>query len=247
MSRDPLPIAILAGGLATRLRPLTEKIPKALIDIAGAPFIAHQLRMLKAAGLARVVICAGHLGEMIRECVGDGSRFGLAVEYSFDGPRLLGTAGALRKAMPLLGDEFLVIYGDSYLPCDYLAVQRAFRASGRPALMTVYRNEGLYDASNVEYADGRILAYDKKNRTDRMRHIDYGLGALSARAMEAVPDGEPFDLAALYGDLLRRDQLAAFEVTQRFYEIGSREGLDELRRLLSQKAVPTAKETPRAP
>src|ERR1044071_9702153 len=113
-----LPIAILAGGLATRLRPMTETIPKALVEIAGEPFLAHQLRLLRAAGYERVVLCVGYLGKMVREFAGDGSAFGLYVEYSFDGPTLLGTAGAIVRALPLLGPRFSVIYGDSYLPCD---------------------------------------------------------------------------------------------------------------------------------
>lgn len=233
MTCDSLPIAILAGGLATRLHPLTETIPKALLEINGEPFLDHQLRLLRAAGLRRVVLCVGHLGESIREHVAGGDRFGLHVTCSFDGPTLLGTAGALRRALPLLGPAFFVMYGDSYLPCDYLAVQRAFEDCGRLGLMTVYRNEGVGDASNVEYENGRIIAYDKRNRTPRMRHIDYGLGVLRAAALEALPTDRPADLADLYADLLQQDQLAALEVGQPFYEIGSREGLEGLRRLLT--------------
>src|SRR6266699_1608603 len=161
-----LPIAILAGGLATRLRPITETIPKALVEIAGEPFLAHQLRLLRANGYERVVMCVGYLGEMVREFAGDGSRFGLRVEYSFDGPAgLLGTAGAIRKALPLLGGEISVIYGDSYLPGDYAAAERAFHEAGRLGLMTVYRNEGQWDTSNVEFDGARVVRYDKANRT----------------------------------------------------------------------------------
>src|SRR2546426_2314152 len=142
MSTSMLPVVILAGGLATRLRPLTEAIPKALIDINGEPFLAHQLRLLRANGIEQVIICAGHLGELVREYAGDGSRFGLRVEFVFDGPRLLGTAGALKRALPALGQAFFVLYGDSYLPCDYRAVQAAFVQSGKYALMTVFHNQG---------------------------------------------------------------------------------------------------------
>jgi NDP-sugar pyrophosphorylase family protein len=230
------PIAILAGGLATRLRPLTETIPKSLIDINGEPFIHHQLRLLKSAGLRRVVVCAGYLGEMIREQVGDGSRFGIEVVYSFDGPKLLGTAGALRNARQYLGDAFQVVYGDSFLKCDYLAVQEAFVRSGKMGLMTVYHNEGHYDTSNIEFVGGEILAYDKKNRTDRMRYIDYGLGMLQTTVLDGIADGEPCDLATLYGNLLAQGQLAAFEVADRFYEIGSIAGIEETRRLLRESA-----------
>jgi N-acetyl-alpha-D-muramate 1-phosphate uridylyltransferase len=229
MTQPAAPIAILAGGLATRLRPLTETIPKSLLDVQGEAFIGRQLELLKASGLHRVVICAGHLGEMIRDHVGDGARYGLEVAYSFDGCQLLGTAGALRNARHLLGDRFQVIYGDSYLTCDYLAIQAAMAQSGRKALMTVYRNEGQYDTSNIEYADGEILAYSKTHRTDRMHHIDYGLGVIDAAVLDAVPDDRPCDLANLYAELLAQRQLAAYEVPGRFYEIGSVQGLDEMR------------------
>lgn len=228
------PVAILAGGLATRLRPLTEKIPKALIEIAGKPFIAHQLALLKRQGAGRVVICAGFLGEMIEDVVRDGRPWGLDVQYSFDGEPLLGTAGALKKALPLLGERFITLYGDSYLTCDFGAVQKAFDDSGRQALMTVYRNEGQWDTSNVEYEGGRILAYDKKNRTPRMHYIDYGLGVFAAAPFRAIPDGVPWDLATVYQQALRDGQLAACEIAQRFYEIGSVAGIEELRALLIQ-------------
>jgi NDP-sugar pyrophosphorylase family protein len=223
-----LPVAILAGGLATRLRPITDKIPKALVEINGEPFIAHQLRLLASRGIRRVVLCLAYRGEMVRDFVGDGREFGVATEYSFDGPVLRGTAGAIHEALPLLGEAFFVLYGDSYLPCDYAAVEEAFSKSGKTALMTVFRNEGQWDSSNVEFTDGRIVAYDKKNRTPRMRHIDYGLGAFHARAFEALATGAVCDLAALYYDLLARGELAAFEVGERFYEIGSVEGIQEL-------------------
>lgn len=233
MNGSAYPIAVLAGGLATRLRPMTQTIPKALIDINGEPFIAHQLRLFRDAGLTRVVLCVGYLGEMIQEVIGEGSRFGLRVDYSFDGPTLLGTAGAIRKALPMLGESFFVIYGDSYLACDYLAVQQAFDAGGRRALMTVFRNEGRFDTSNVEYADGRIIEYDKRHRTPRMHHIDYGLGVFSHDVFETVPLDRPTDLADLYRQLLRQGELTAFEAAQRFYEIGSLDGIEEIRRFLA--------------
>lgn len=236
MRTDSLfPVAILAGGLATRLRPLTERIPKALLEVAGRPFIEHQLELLAERGVSQVVICTGYLGEMIREHVGDGRNFGLHVDYSFDGERLMGTAGALRKALPKLGRNFLVLYGDSYLPCDFRACQTKFTQSGRQALMTVYRNEERWDASNVEFADGEIRRYDKKNKTPQMRHIDYGLGVLSADAFALVPEDEPSDLAVLYQHLLARGQLAALEILERFYEIGSFQGLEDLNRLLQDE------------
>ena len=229
-----MPVAILAGGLATRLRPVTDTIPKALIDINGEPFLAHQLRLLARSGVGHVVICTGYRGEQVREFAGDGRAFKIRVEYSADGPHLLGTAGAIRHALPLLGESFFVLYGDSYLPCDYQAVERSFLISGNLGLMTVHANEGRWDSSNVEFVRGRILAYDKTNRTSAMRHIDYGLGAFRAKAFDAVPDDQPSDLAGLYQDLLQRGELAAYEVPTRFYEIGSPEGIRELTELLSQ-------------
>lgn len=235
-----LPVAILAGGLATRLRPATEKIPKSLLEVNGEPFIAHQLRLLRANGVSRVVLCAGFLGEMIRDVVQDGRRFGLQVEYSFDGPVLLGTAGALKQALPKLGDAFLTLYGDSYLLCDYAAVAAEFVASAKQALMTVFRNEGQWDTSNVEFANGRILAYSKKERTPRMKHIDYGLGGFTAKAFERVPAGQAFDLADLYGKILADCELAGIEISQRFYEIGSPAGLQETSRFIAAQGVEKA-------
>src|SRR6266571_6805695 len=233
MSTDMLPVAILAGGLATRLRPLTETIPKALVEINGEPFIAHQLRLLRTNDIERVIICAGYLGEMIQEWIGDGARFGLCVEFAFDGPQLLGTAGAVKRVLPVLGRAFFVLYGDSYLPCDYRAVQTAFERSGRQALMTVFHNQGYWDTSNVEYVSERIVAYDKRNPTPRMHHIDYGLGVFTHSAFASLPDHQSYDLAVLYQELLKSGELAAYEVSQRFYEIGSLAGLEETQRYLA--------------
>lgn len=232
-SIKPFPVAILAGGMATRLRPVSHKVPKSLLELNEEPFIAHQLRLLRSRGLERVVVCTGHLGEKIHQFVGDGSRFGLAVDFSSDGPKLLGTAGALKKALPLLGRAFLVLYGDSYLDCDYLAVQQKFQQSGVLALMTVFRNEGRWHKSNVEFADGRLRAYDKKLLTPLMQHVDYGLGVFNSDAFAGVPAETHYDLAEIYQDLLRRGQLAALEVAQRFYEIGSFAGLHETEQYLA--------------
>jgi N-acetyl-alpha-D-muramate 1-phosphate uridylyltransferase len=220
-----LPCAILCGGLATRLRPVTESIPKALIPINGEPFIAHQLRLLRTHGITRIVLCAGHLGEMIKDFVGN-------VPISFDGPGLLGTAGAVRKALPMLGPSFFVLYGDSYLPCDYAAVERAFAASGKPGLMTIYRNEGQFDSSNVQAAAGRIVRYEKGVRDPAMQHIDYGLGVFERCVFEELAAN---DLAEVYQGLLARGQLAAFEVKERFYEIGSVQGIQDLELYLSKR------------
>ena len=232
-----LPVAILAGGLATRLGPLTAARPKSLLDVAGRPFAAHQLALLRRHGMREVVFCLGHLGEQVQTALGDGGAWGLRLRYSFDRPRLLGTGGALRRALPLLGEAFFVLYGDSYLDCDYGAVAAAFQAAGTLGLMTVFRNEGQWDQSNVHFADGRIWRYDKHSEAPEMRHIDYGLGVLRAEAFDAYPPDEPLDLATIYQNLLGRGQLAAYEVTQRFYEIGSVVGLEETRRFLAGRTT----------
>jgi NDP-sugar pyrophosphorylase family protein len=225
-----LPVAILAGGLATRLGPLTEKNPKSLIPIAGEPFIAHQLRLLKRNGIQDVILCVGYLGEMIDSALGDGRAFGMKIEYSYDGEKLLGTAGAIRQALPKLGDSFFVLYGDSYLPCDYSAIEQEFSRTGKPGLMTVFRNQGQWDTSNVEFEGGQILAYSKKDRTPRMRYIDYGLGVFNRTVFDETGLS---DLADVYSGLLRKNQLSAFEVRERFYEIGSMAGIQELESLLA--------------
>jgi NDP-sugar pyrophosphorylase family protein len=230
-----LTVAILAGGLAMRLRPITQTMPKSLIEVNGEPFAVHQLRLLHANGIRRVVLCVGHLGELVEHAIGDGAALGLQVDYSFDGPALLGTAGAIRNALPRLGDSFFVMYGDSYLPCHYATIARTFESADALGMMTVFRNEGNWDTSNVEFEAGRILAYSKTSRTPRMRYIDYGLGVFRAEAFHALPAGKACDLTELYADLLQRKQLAAFEVPERFYEIGSPAGLRETAEYLSAR------------
>lgn len=225
-------VALLAGGLATRLGSVAQDTPKSLLSLAGQPFIGHQLSLLAAQGVARVLVCAGHLGEAIRARVADGAEWGLRVDYAFDGPQPLGTGGALKKALPLLSDPFCVLYGDSYLCAPLAPAWAALEASPRSdALMTVFRNEGRWDQSNVRFEDGRLLAYEKSRPDPAMRHIDYGLGVFRHRAF-ANEAGPRFDLAGLYGKLQAGGRLAALEVTERFYEIGSLAGLEETRRFL---------------
>jgi len=230
-----LPAVILAGGPATRLGPLAQNTPKSLIVVVGQPFIVHQLQLLRRNGITHIVLCVGHLGEQIQATLGDGYAWGVHLYYSFDGPRLLGTGGAIRQALPLLGDSFFVLYGDSYLDCDYQAVRRAFEASGKLALMTVFRNENQWDPSNVIFRDGQIIHYDKRHHTPEMQYLDYGLGLFRAAAFDRYAGQQGFDLADVYADLLAAEQLAAFEVMQRFYEIGSLSGLEETRRFLEAR------------
>lgn len=227
------PVVILAGGLATRLRPLTEAIPKALLDVNGHPFITHQLNLLHKQGIREIVMCIGYLGNMLEDFLEDGKRFDMKIQYSYDGEKLLGTGGAIKKALHLLDENFFVLYGDSYLPCNFSAVQNTFLEKQKLALMTVFRNSGQWDTSNVEFQHSNILCYDKKNRTERMHHIDYGLGIFNKHAFDQIPENTDYDLALLYQNLLKQNQLSAHEVKERFYEVGSFAGIEELGYYLS--------------
>ena len=219
------PVCILAGGLGTRLGERVRTTPKPLLEVAGQPFLLHQLRLLADHGAREVILCVGYRGEQVAQRIGD-ERYGIRVRYSYDDPDLDGTLGAVRRALPLLGARFLVLYGDTYLRLDYRAVDRAWRASGLPAMMTVLRNDGRWDASNVVYHEQRVVRYDKRAPTPDMRWIDYGLGGLEARALDAVAADER-DLAALYSRLAARGDLLGVEATERFYEIGTPEALAE--------------------
>ncbi len=229
-----LPVAILAGGLGRRLHPLTARTPKSLLMVAGQPFLQHQLRLLRRQGIERVVLCVGHLGQQIRALVGDGHDCGLQVEYSFDGPVPLGTGGALLQALPLLGEGFFVLYGDAYLPCSFARVQYAFETCGRPALLTVLRNDDRWDRSNVAWRSDGDIEYDKTATRTDMTHIDFGLAVLSRQALVAHAGTTPLDLAAVYRQLSGQRALAAFEVSGRFYEIGSAQGLQDTQAYLAQ-------------
>jgi NDP-sugar pyrophosphorylase family protein len=234
-----LPAAILAGGLAKRIRPLSERTPKSLIETAGRPFIDHQLELLRSGGIREVVLCLGFLGEKIAEHVGDGKRYGLEIRCSYDGESQMGTGGAVKKALPLLGDDFFVLYGDSYLPIDYGAVENAFAASGRKALMTVYRNEGRWEESNAVYLPGGgswgvVRAYSKTNRTPDMKYVDYGLSCCRASELERDSRAR-FDLAEIFTKLAGEGELAGFEVSERFYEIGSFAGMEDFARYMREK------------
>lgn len=229
-----LSVAILAGGLATRLRPITETIPKALVDVAGRPFIEWQLDYLFQQGVTHVVLCISYLGKQIEDVIGNGQRFGLSVDYTHDGDRLLGTGGALRKALPMLGESFFVFYGDSYLPINFADVEASFIAQNQPALMTVLENGDRWDRSNALFKDGKLVEYNKHSPNENMAYIDYGLGVLSADVLLAYPENEPFDLAEVYHRLSLDGRLAGYEVFERFYEIGSLEGLKETEEYLTR-------------
>jgi NDP-sugar pyrophosphorylase family protein len=232
-----VPVALLAGGLATRLRPITHKVPKCLVDVAGRPFIDHQLDLLRRNGIRRVVLCLGHLGDQVVAHVGDGSRHGMDIRCSLDGDKLLGTGGALRRALPLLGESCWVLYGDSYLDIDYRAVLDEFQRRPVLGLMTVLRNTNQWDKSNVVYKDGHLACYDKRRPRREMEHIDYGLSLFRRAALARIPENTVSDLAELMHDLVERGEMIGYEVHQRFYEIGSPQGLVETTTYLQAGAV----------
>jgi len=219
------PVCILAGGLGTRLGARVQDTPKPLLEVAGEPFLLHQLRLLAGHGAREVVLCVGYLGEQVESRIG-GERFGVNISYSFDAPGLDGTLGAIRRALPLLGERFLVLYGDTYLRIDYGGADPAWRESGLPAMMSVLRNEGRWDTSNVRYEDERVLAYGKRAPTPDMRWIDYGLGGLTREAVSAA-DRDERDLSELYRRLAAAGLLFGFEASERFYEIGTPSALRE--------------------
>jgi N-acetyl-alpha-D-muramate 1-phosphate uridylyltransferase len=231
------PVALLAGGLATRLYPLTDRIPKSLLPVAGRPFVFHQLELLRDKGIEDVVICVGHFAQQIEAAVGDGRQFGLKVRYSFDGERLLGTGGALKHALPALGAAFFVMYGDSYLPCSFERIQAAYVAAGRPALMTVLRNDNQWDRSNVMYQQGRVVEYDKRSERDDLTYIDFGISVLSHDVFARYPGADIIDLSDICRDLSLSGDLAGLEVEQRFYEIGSRQGIADMEEFLARAAA----------
>lgn len=229
------PVVILTGGLATRLYPETLKIPKSLIEVAGKPFIFHQLALLKRQGVFNVVLCVGKFGEMIQDYVGDGHEWGLKVQYSYDGETLLGTGGAIKKALPLLPEVFLVLYGDSYLDVDLKPILERFEREGKPALMTVYHNKNKWDRSNILFKNGRVVKYDKKNPLHEMEHLDYGINILRKSIFNDWPDGTHFDLSDVFIKLIEKGEVSAFEVFKRFYEIGSIQGIKETEQYLNSK------------
>lgn len=230
------PVCILAGGLGTRLGGRVRDTPKPLIEVAGEPFLIHQLRLLAHHGVQRVVLCVGYLGERIEEQIGD-ERFGIGIRYSYDAPGLDGTLGAMRRARGMLGDRFLVLYGDTYLRIDYADVARAWALSELPAVMAVLRNEGRWDTSNAVYADGRVIAYDKAAPTAEMHWIDYGLGGLTALALDEI-SAEEADLSVLYCALARDGRLCGYEASERFYEIGTPIALAEADAFLRGEDLP---------
>lgn len=230
-----LPVAILAGGFAMRLFPLTQTIPKSLVEVAGKPFIEWQLAYLKQQGIQRVILCVGHLGEQIQAYLGTGERYGLELLFSSDGSSPQGTGGALKKALPLLGDVFFVLYGDTYLSASFPTIENRFYRQKHPLLMTLYKNASRWDTSNVLFENGRLLSYNKKAPSANMSHIDYGLSVLSASSVSDYPVDGPFDLADFFHHYSLEEKILGHEVFSRFYEIGTLEGLKETSRFLLRR------------
>lgn len=229
-----LPVVILAGGLATRMHPHTKTLPKALLSIHGQPFIEHQLCLLAEKGIQDIVLCLGHLGEQVIEYVEKKNKYGLNIQWSMDGPHLLGTGGAIYNALPLLSEQFMVLYGDSYLDIDYKVIADAYQKSSQPALLTIYKNNNQFDTSNIQYENGCIIDYNKTHKTDKMQYIDYGLSCLHKKIFTDWKN-TTFDLSDVYTFLVKNRAIVGYEVTQRFYEIGSPHGLAALETYLSQK------------
>lgn len=229
---------ILAGGLGTRLAPLTQRVPKAMVEVAGKPFLEHELGLLRDAGIEEYVLCVGHMGEAVRSYFGDGSRWDVKIEYSFDGPKLLGAAGALKRAEPMLRDAFFVTYGDAYLRADYRALMERLLASGSLGVMAVYENRGRYGKSDLVVEGGRVVRYDKKSQVEGMDWINFGVTALRRRALAFVPEGTECGEEAFYGRLIEEGELLAFPVEERFYEIGTPASLREFEGFIAARGQP---------
>lgn len=230
-------VAILAGGLATRLRPLTDRVPKSLIEIDGKPFLEYQLDFLKKGGVKDMVLCLGYLGEQIEKYFGDGRKFGVSIKYSHEGNSLLGTAGALKNAERLLDGKFFIIYGDSYLSLDFSATMSYFNKHGKLGLMVVYKNYDRFDRSNVAIEGNLVKQYSKKDRIEGMVYIDYGASILRKEVLEVVPQNQVYSLEDLFAQLIKQEELLACEVNKRFYQIGFPEGLEEFKKYVSRVEV----------
>jgi MurNAc alpha-1-phosphate uridylyltransferase len=222
-----LTLAILAGGYATRLGSLTAETPKCLIEVNGRPFVDWQLELLIKNGYSNFVFCVSYKSDMIQDYLGNGRERGISIQYSIDGQTQLGTGGAIQKAIPKLGDVFGVTYGDSYLPINYSAAERDFLSSRSQALMTVFKNQNQFDSSNVEFVNGKLINYEKGTHNKNMRHIDYGITFFKKAAFSPWVDQTSFDLSEVCHQLATSGQLLGFEVFERFYEIGSVQGIEQ--------------------
>jgi len=225
---------ILCGGLGTRLGPLTMRVPKSMTAVAGRPFLEYELALLRAGGIEDFVLCVGYLGEAVQAHFGDGRRFGVRIRYAWDGPMLMGPAGALKRASRLLDDLFFVTYGDAYLRADYAAIMDRLQRSHALGVMTVYENDGMYGRSDVAVSRGYVTRYDKAAAAGELSWVNFGVSALRKRALREIPTGVPCGEQTFYDVLVRRHALMAFPVRRRFYEIGTPRALEEFSRYVSR-------------
>jgi len=237
-------IAILAGGLATRLGNLTRNQPKSTLKIRGKTFLEYQFALLRRAGIKNIVLCLGHMGEQIESYFGDGKRFGVNIDYSYEG-KPLGTAGAPKKAENMLDDPFFTMYGDSYLSLDFPAAMQYFKSQSKLALMTVYKNYDQYDRSNTVVEGNLVKKFSKRKKTKDMVYIEYGANIFRKEALNMIPESQYYSLDDLFPRLVEMDELLAFEVKERFYEIGSPQGLKEFKEFVRMSYVrsPTSRIT----
>jgi len=225
-------IVILCGGKATRLYPLTKKISKSMLKIAGKPFLEHQINLLKKNGIRDIILCVGYKAEQIKKYFKNGEKFGVKIKYSSDGKKLLGTGGALKKAEDLLEDSFLVMWGDSYLPFNFRKAIKFFKKYNKLGLMTVYKNLDRYEPSNVEIEKNLVKSYSKKRKTRKMKYIDYGVSIFRKDVLKIIPESKVYDLSKLQQALIRKKQLLAYPAEKRFYQIGSPGGLEEFKKYI---------------
>ncbi len=224
---------ILAGGLATRLGDLTRNQPKSMVKVREKPFLEYQLELLREGGIRNVLLCIGHMGEQIEKHFGNGRGYGVNIKYSFE-DKLLGTAGALKKAEALLGEVFFTLYGDSYLFLDFSLIMSYFESQNKLALMTVYKNYDRYDRSNTVVEGNLVKKFSKQEKTEDMVCIEYGANIFRKEALEFVPENQFYSLDDLFLRLIEMRQLLAFEVKERFYETGSPQGLKEFEKYMQE-------------
>jgi len=228
---------ILAGGRGERLRPLTDNVPKPMVPVRGRPYLAYQLDELKRQGIADVVLLTGYLSEKIEEYFGDGAAAGMRVRYSRE-PSPLGTGGALKLAEPLLAEDFLLIYGDSYLPIRYAEAMERLRSARAEALVVALDNAAaVVDVPNniALGADGFVARYEKgAGAAAGLTHVEAGVLALTRRLLRRIPARRVVSLEQdFFPQLIAGHQLAAFATTQRFYDIGTPGRLKEIEAVLT--------------
>jgi NDP-sugar pyrophosphorylase family protein len=216
---------IIAGGLGTRLGSLTSNQPKSMIQILGKPFIEYQFDLLTKSSVTDVVLCLGYQGKQITDYCGDGCKFGVDLKYSFE-EKSLDTAGALKLAAPLLQDYFFTLYGDSYVFIDFKEMMSVLKSKKRIGVMSVYQNHDRFDKSNTAVSDGRVTFYSKEKR-ENLKYIDYGVNLFRKDVLQLIPEEEPYSMGALFNRLIEQNELLAYDVKKRFYEIGSVNGLTE--------------------